>query len=833
MNGACDGLRVIDFSFWMAGPLATMVLADNGAEVIKVEPPDGDPARDLAAFQAWNRGKKSIVLDLKTSEGRQRAMQLVRTADVAVIAFRPGVAERLGIDYQDVHAVNPSAVYAAITGYGEKAKYRHLKGYETLVSAKSGRMMSFENVADRPGPGCTAVPLASYAAAMATVQGILAALHTRRETGQGQKVSVSLLGALMPYDIVQWIGLQLAEREPEEEKQRQFEAQRGIYHQRQMVRTTIRVPRPNFLTAMTRDGVWLQFANTMDHLCLAQMQALDLLDLYGQERFAKLPAVFSEADAEALWEIVLEQVRSKTHEEWARIFNDYENIAVERIRRPLESMEHRQAIHNGHAVRVPGLQDQRTLQPGPIARFSESQVCIGQRAPHRSEHTGQVLQSLDNAAPAKAGTSLRAPGGEGNSDRKGPLSDVTIVDFSMWVQAPQGVTLLANLGARVIKVEMIGGDHSRYSTGGLLAFEMTQGKQSIAVDLKHPEGRQIAHQLIAKADILVHNFRAGVPERLGLDYHTCRRLNPSLIYMNAASYGDSGPDCRRPAFMATAAAIGGNSLRQVGASHPPPESQNLSLEELKQEAWRLAKAAEGNADPTAALGMATALMLGLHARDASGVGQSLLTTMMGTNMYANSDEVIGYEGRPPARSLDDDLLGYGPLHRLYEASEGWVFLACLRRAEWLAFCQAANRPSLASNWEVGCRANMESGEAKALAAAIAEILRSRSAPEWEQLMAQHDVPLVAVEMRDPGSFSVEDEVMKENEYMVEVESPVHDRYWRHGALQQFSGEELNLGPWEPIGGHTRPIMSELGYSDEEVDGLIAKTIVEAWSPSGQ
>ncbi len=698
MSGACEGLRVVDFSFWMAGPLATMLLADNGAEVIKVEPPEGDPARGLPAFQTWNRGKKSVVLDLKTGVGRQHATQLVRWADVVVVAFRPGVAERLGIGYQQVQEVNPGAVYVAITGYGEKGQYRRLKGYDHLVVAKFGRMMNFENVANRPGPGCTAVPVASYGAAMAAVQGVLAALHRRRQTGLGQKVSVSLLAALLPYDIIQWIGLQLAQREPEEEKQRQFEAQRGIYHQRQLIRTTVRVPRPNFLTAMTKDGVWLQFANTMDHLCLAQMQALELVDLYGQERFAKLPAVFTEDDAEALWEIVLERVRSRTYAEWANIFDQYENIAVERIRRPLESMEHRQVLQNGHVLEVPGLQGQKTRQPGSIARFSESEVSIGLRAPRLGEHTEQVLRSLDSAAPISLKTP-RPSDRERRSDRKGPLRDVTIVDFSMWLATPQGIALLANLGARVIKVEMVGGDHSRYSTGGLLAFEMTQGKQSIAVDLKRPQGRKIAHQLIARADMVVHNFRPGAVERLGLDYETCRRLNPRIIYLNAASYGDSGPDCRRPAFFATAAALGGNTLRQAGAGHPLPESQHLSLEELKQEAWRLAKAAEGNADPTAGLGSATALMLALQARDTFGVGQSLLTTMMGSNLYANSDEIIDYDGRPPARELDGDLLGYGPLYRLYEAAEGWVFLACVRPAEWRAFCRAVNRPDLVPQWD--------------------------------------------------------------------------------------------------------------------------------------
>ena len=385
MTAPCDGLRVIDFSTWMAGPLATMVLADNGADVIKVEPPDGDPARSLPAFQTWNRGKQSVVLDLKTEGGQERALRLLESADIAVTSFRPGVAERLGIGYERLRELNPRLVYATITGYGE-GRWRGLKGYDALVTAKSGRMMMFERVADRPGPAFPALPCASYTAGMLAVQGILAALHRRRsQTGAGQRVGVSLLAALMPYDLIMWIGWQLRGQDIKAEgqtapmilqkllgerpQQSASGGKAGAYDPKQLHRPAVRVPRPNYLTAVTKDGVWLQFANTMDHLCVAQMTALDLLDLYGQERFAKLPAVFNEDDAEELWATVLERVRTKTYDEWIAIFEQHADLAVERIRGPLESLEHRQVAHNGHVMQVPGLDGKPTLQPPPRALF--------------------------------------------------------------------------------------------------------------------------------------------------------------------------------------------------------------------------------------------------------------------------------------------------------------------------------------------------------------------------------------------------------------------------------------------------------------------------------
>ena len=836
MSAACDGLRVIDCTTWMAGPLATMVLADNGAQVIKIEPPEGDPARDLPAFQTWNRGKQSVVLDLKTEAGRERASSLIVGADVVVVGFRPGVAERLGINYQRVRELNPAAVYVSISGYGESGRNASLHGYESLVAAKSGRMMMFESIADRAGPGYPAVPCASFAAAMFAVQGILAALRTRRQTGLGQQVSVSLIASLLPYDMVQWIAPQLSGLDA---KTATGAASKGVYNSplttnvsgagdsdqsraynpRQVHRPEFRVPRPNYLPAVTKDGVWLQFANTADHLWLDQMKALDLVHLYGEERFARMPSVADEAVSEELWQIVLERVRSKTYAEWARVFDEHRDVAVDRFLSPLEAIDHRQVAHNGHIVDVPGVDGRPTRQPGSLVRYSRSELRIGAPAPHLDEHAALDHETRHaDAPPPLRGGSIGASAG-------GPLEGVTVLDFATFFAAPYATSILANLGARVIKIETLGGDYSRYSAGGLLAFPTTQGKESIAVDLKRDEGRVIVRRLIERADALLHNFRPGVPERLGIDAETCRELNPRLVYLYGASYGDGGPDASRPAFHPIAGAVAGNAVRQAGAGRPLTNAAALPLDDLKREAWRMLRANEANPDVNAAIGAATALLLGLHARDASGEGQSLMTTMIASNLYANSDELIAYEGRPPVRGADADLYGIGPLYRLYETAAGWVFLACLRRKEWETFCRMVQQPQLASRWEAGWSTG---GAASDLAATLEALLRDRTADDWERLAREHDVPLVAVESREPGRFCLEDEDMRAQGYLAQVESPVYGSYWRHGSPQQFSAHTLTYGPWEPVGGHTRAVLAELGYAEDEIERLIAGRVVEAF-----
>lgn len=192
------GLTVIDLSQVLAGPLCTMILGDLGADVIKVEPPQGDQARqslgtrvgnDSAAFLAVNRNKRSIVLDLQTSVGREDLHRLATTADIVVENFRPGVAERLGAGYDELAELNPRLVYASLTGFGSRGPYAERAGLDLVVQAMTG-LMSVTGEAGRPvknGP-----PVADLSAGLYLTIGILAALESRRKTGRGQLVATSL-----------------------------------------------------------------------------------------------------------------------------------------------------------------------------------------------------------------------------------------------------------------------------------------------------------------------------------------------------------------------------------------------------------------------------------------------------------------------------------------------------------------------------------------------------------------------------------------------------------------------------------------------------------------
>jgi formyl-CoA transferase len=198
---ALDGLHVLDLTQVMAGPFCTMLLADLGADVIKIEPPSGDSTReypggigtDTPAFNAVNRGKRSVVIDLKKREGRAVLERLARSADIFVENYRPGTAAKLGIDYESLKSLNARLIYASISGYGQTGPQRHKGGFDLIAQGVSGIM----SVTGEPGssPAKAGVPLTDLGAGLFALAGILASLHHRDRTSLGQYVDTSLVDA--------------------------------------------------------------------------------------------------------------------------------------------------------------------------------------------------------------------------------------------------------------------------------------------------------------------------------------------------------------------------------------------------------------------------------------------------------------------------------------------------------------------------------------------------------------------------------------------------------------------------------------------------------------
>lgn len=205
MAGKLSGIRVIDLSVFLPGPMMTMMMADQGAEVIKVESPAGDPAREQPPFEAgqsvWfrnlNRGKQSVVLDLKTEAGRAGLSALVAGADIFVEGFRPGVMQRLGFDYAAVRQINPGIIYCSITAFGQSGPLAQHPAHDMAVQALAG-FLSVNDGADGT-PVVPGVASADMAAGLTALSAILMALIGRDRTGEGTYIDMAMFDALLPW----------------------------------------------------------------------------------------------------------------------------------------------------------------------------------------------------------------------------------------------------------------------------------------------------------------------------------------------------------------------------------------------------------------------------------------------------------------------------------------------------------------------------------------------------------------------------------------------------------------------------------------------------------
>ena len=813
MAGPFTGLTVLDFSMGMPGAITTLILADFGAEVIKVEPPGGDPFRFQPAWLAWNRGKQGVVLDLEAADGREQAVRLAERADVLVESFQPGETTRLGIDFEALSSRNPGLVYCSITGFGQKGRLRHLKGYEGIVAAKVGRMLNLDGQTQREGPVYSAVQTGSWHASAAALRGITAALRVCDITGHGQWLQTSIMQGMIPHDNNAGDGtllaVQLEKRDPKR-------------FPRNPIPANQRHSSMGYIPVRTKDGQWIQHGNVVDRVAQSMIRAMGLGHLLEDERFAKVPNVSPE-NREILRRIILERMQEKTLDEWMDIYIKDGNVAAEPYRFTHEGMQHEAFVANRHVVEV---QDPRVgpmKQLGLIADLRDTPGEIGGPAPDVGQHTAQVLERLNRGTLGSAPTSRPQNSGQTLAH---PLDGITVLDLSTVQAGPYSTTHLADMGARVIKVDATyerRDERQRGAAGSLGDMKTYPGKEGIMLDLQAPEGREIMHKLIAGADILVHNFRPGVPVRLQVDYETCHAINPRLVHVYMGTYGATGRHGRRPGAHPIPGALMGGARRQFGRDLPSPETP-MTMDEIVEVTRKLMKANWGPDQHTSA-GISSGIMLGLRARDLTGIGQPIQVTMICATGYANADEAYDFAGRPAPAVPDGELYGLHALYRLYQARVGWVFLACIFDQEWQTFCRYVGRANLLTDSRFAT-ADARRAHDEELIAEISKVFTTRTAAEWEALLTKADVACVQADAAVEGAFYAEDPHAQDNEMVVEVEHAMLGPYLRFGGIVHFS---LTPGLYRTSilpGQHTRPILRELGYTDAQVEDLRERRIVD-------
>ncbi len=393
MDSLLEGVRILDLTRVLAGPYASMVLADLGAEVIKVElPSSGDESRGFGPFQngesayftSVNRGKKSVTIDLRQERGRDLALGLAETCDVLVENFRPGSMDRFGLGYETVHAKYPQLVYASISGFGQTGPYAQRPAYDILIQAMGG-LASITGEPNSP-PVRVGSSIADLSAALFGAVGILAALQRASRTGEGQQIDISMLdcqvalleNALARYAVSGEVPQPLGSRHPAITPFQFFAVSDG-----------------HIVLAAGNDGLWRK-------LCTA----LGLLDLIEDSRFAD-NALRTENHA-ALEPLLAEVLADKTVAEWCEVlvqagvpsgplcdvgevFNDEQIAAREMI------------VEIDHPIAG------RQAMPNSPLKFSQTPIQLQRPAPLLGQHTEEVLRDMLDLGTDEI-TGLRADG---------------------------------------------------------------------------------------------------------------------------------------------------------------------------------------------------------------------------------------------------------------------------------------------------------------------------------------------------------------------------------------------------------------------------------------
>jgi crotonobetainyl-CoA:carnitine CoA-transferase CaiB-like acyl-CoA transferase len=387
----------------------------------------------------------------------------------------------------------------------------------------------------------------------------------------------------------------------------------------------------------------------------------------------------------------------------------------------------------------------------------------------------------------------------------GPLSGVTVLDLSSYLAGPYGCTLLADLGAEVIKIESPQGDMLRQFPSSLpgesrFFLGTNRGKRALALDLKEPDGLKVLLRMVESADVLVQNFRPSVPARLGIDYPKLKKINPRLVYCGLTGYGDRGPLREKGGFDQVLQSLTGMAVFQGGGPDKPQLVLGSVLDYF-----------------TSAL-LAYGVAAALFQREKSGTGQylslsllrSALTIQAGRFVWADS------EGRDAVRDS-----GTGGLTGIHPTKDGWLYIAVHSNHFFAALCELIGRPELAQ--DPRC-ASMRSRAAHAaeLVPEVRAALAVRTAREWEEIFGER-VPCAAV--RPIEDMFDHPQVLAE-ELVTTLDHPVVGRYRTMTKPISFSetpGPTPTAAP--TFGQHGDEILAEYGYSADELAALRERGIV--------
>jgi crotonobetainyl-CoA:carnitine CoA-transferase CaiB-like acyl-CoA transferase len=645
--GILDGIRIVDLSDGIAGPVATLMLAEAGADVVAVEPPEGAANRATNGFHTWMRSKRSVVLDLDTADDRAALDGLLAAADVVVHNHGPTRARELGLDDDTLAARCPHLIVSSVLSWPANHADADLPVDELLTMARLGVLD--EQQGYRDGPIFLRCPIASWCASHLAAIGIIARLITRQRTGHAGPAHTSLAqGALVPMAM----------------------------HWRRVEKPSpsLAVGMPKGMTGATLfetgDGVWIHLMGDPTKSPMFT-DAIAVVRPDGPK--VDPNTLFQQTDG---WP---EALLLHPSAEWLESF--WANDVPVQPAAPLGAIfGDEQARANGYVIEV----DHPEL--GTVA-MAGSPVTVTPPTRMRSfppalgAHTDEVLAEWQPRP--RAGTRRPAIG----SAPHHPLSGVQVVDAGAFLAGPLGPMLLSDLGADVVKVEPPGGEGMRWVEWSF--FGCQRGKRGVALDLKSPDARVALDALLARADILHHNLRMPAARRLGLDEATVRAVNPDIVYCHASSYGPAGLRADWPGYDQLFQSSCGWEVAGAGEGNDPM--------------WHRL----GFMDHMCAMGSLISTLLALYHRDRTGEAQFVAGSLLAGGVMTGSETYLDANGEiAPVPVLDHEQTGIAPGYRIAEVTDGWIAVAATTDAQRAALEALGGVDALVTSTVAGALATL-------------------------------------------------------------------------------------------------------------------------------
>ncbi len=790
------GIRVVDFGHYIAGPLTGMLFADQGAEVIKVDRP-GKPDYDTPANGVFNRGKQRVTLDLKNADDLATAVKLIRSADVVIENFRPGVMQRLGLGAEDMTALNPGLVYLSLPGFASTDERAPIRAFEGIISAAIGQYTDLQSRrADLP-PVYTPMPLGSTYGAIHGAIAVTLALYAREESGRGDVIEVSLVGAAMSAMAV--IMLDVAD------KPARYGPSANANRQKQ--RSSAGSPFSG--TFRAGDGQWLYIiAAGHSRNSRSLVKALEVYDDLIAEGMVDVPVyenlhltnnIPDSSHLSSEWNLkAREKIESVLASEPAQHWVDVLTAAGVpcTIQRTAQEWLHKSETEKAALTVVvddPEYGPMRQLGVQTWLSKTPDECAIPR--PSRP-FVGDVEPKLNGDIAASAGKPI--------------LEGIRVLDLSNVLAGPASARTLAEYGAEVIKIDppepYFGPRISSW-----FPLEVSPGKRSVILNLKDEAGRAAFMKLVETADVIVHNFRPGVAQSLGIDYDAVKKCKPDIVYLNLTAFNGPrpGPWMNRPGFDPLLQGSTGIQMRYGGEGNRPV-----------LHGW--ASCIDYITGYSATYGAVLALLK----RRRSGVpdgGDFVATSLAQGGQLVQAPFMFACEaGCSGDEPSGQDAVGEHALHRMYRARDGWVFLGGLAQ----------------EMGKLRCVAGLENTPDEDAGEFLEGEIRKRDVAHWVKVF--NDVGLAGHRID-----SLED--IREM-FLHEVCDDLLDA-WDDGrsiSIVRFTdhpvGSAVDLAPPAYVrlknapvqllyacpkqGAHTREVLGELGYDDDCVDDLIAKGVAK-------